>query len=333
MNAIISVSVFVIAYIFIASEKINKTIIAIIGAAVVLMLKQLTFRQASEAVDLNVIFLLVGMMTAVSILARTGFFEWAAVSVAKLARGNPLIIMLLLLVVTAVFSMFLDNVTCVVLLVPVTILIAQILEISPVPFVIFEALSSNIGGTATLIGDPPNVVIGSQGELSFNDFIINLTPCIAVVFAAFMLTVLVLFRKRLVVPNNIKKRIDDAIPHLAITDKKNMIKALIVIGLMMAGFVLHAFLNLEPGIIALCGSVILMLVCKMESNDALMQVEWGVIFFFIGLFIMVGAIEQSGAITWLAGHFMRVGKNNLFLMCLIILWGGAILSADRKSVV
>jgi len=332
MNAIISVAIFAVAYFFIATEKINKTIVAVLGASLVLLLRLITFEQASKAVDLNVIFLLVGMMTAVAILARTGFFEWSAISVAKLARGNPMAIMLLLLTLTAIISAFLDNVTCIVLLVPVTILISQILEISPVPFVILEAISSNVGGTATLIGDPPNVIIGSQGGLTFNDFIINLTPCIVVVFIVFALTSMLIFRKQLSIPGHIKKRINEAIPHLAIVDKPNMIRSLIVLGLMILGFILHAVLHLEPGIIALCGSMILMMVCKTESNDALLQVEWGVIFFFIGLFIMVGAIEHSGAIAWVAKYLLLVGGGNLLVMCIVILWGGALLSSALDNI-
>ncbi len=332
MFAIVSVAIFTIAYILIASEKVNKTIVAILGASAVLLLRIISFEQAVKAVDLNVIFLLVGMMTSVSILAKTGFFEWAAISVAKLGKGKPILIMLLLLVVTAFFSAFLDNVTCVVLFVPVTILIAQILEISPVPFVILEAIASNIGGTATLIGDPPNVIIGSQGNLSFNDFVINLTPAILAVMAAFLGTVYLVFYKRISVEDNIRKRIDEAIPRLAITDRRNMVKSLIVTGIMLIGFVFHAVIGLEPGVIALAGSMVMMLVCKTESNDALMKVEWAVIFFFIGLFIMVAAIEDTGGINWIAQHLLAVAGDNLFVLCVTILWASAILSAVLDNI-
>ncbi len=332
MDAILSVAIFITAYCFIATEKINKTIVAILGAGTVLLLGIIDFKEAAEVVDLNVIFLLVGMMTSVAILAKTGFFEWAAIYMAKIAKGNPLTILILLLTLTAIFSALLDNVTCIVLLVPVTILIAQILEISPIPFVILEAIASNIGGTATLIGDPPNVVISSQGGLSFNDFIFNLTPVIIIVFAAFLFTVIIIFRKHMTVTKEIKKRVNDAIPALAITDKKNMIKALSVIGAMMVGFVFHATLGLEPGIIALCGSMVMMMVCKVKSDDALMHVEWGVIFFFIGLFMMVAALEKSGAIDWLTKQLLIIGGGNLFVMCVVVLWGGAILSSILDNI-
>jgi Na+/H+ antiporter NhaD/arsenite permease-like protein len=332
MFAIISIAIFATAYVLIATDKVNKTIVAVLGASLVLLLRIISFERAAEAIDLNVIFLLVGMMTSVSILAKTGFFEWAAISTAKLAKGNPIAIMLLLLTVTAFFSAFLDNVTCVVLFVPVTILIAQILEISPVPFVILEALASNIGGTATLIGDPPNVIIGSKGHLSFNDFLINLTPGILVVLGVFLITIYMLLRKQMTVDGSIRRRIDDAIPRLAITDKKNMVRALIVLALMMLGFFFHAVINIEVGVIALGGSMLMMIVCKAESNDALMRVEWAVIFFFIGLFIMVAALEDTGVINWIAHHLLAVAGHNLFLMCIVVLWSSAVLSAVLDNI-
>ena len=332
MSAIISVAIFAAAYILIASDKVNKTIVAVLGASLVLLLRIINFERAVAAIDLNVIFLLVGMMTSVSILAKTGFFEWAAISTAKLAKGNPIAILLLLMTVTAFFSAFLDNVTCVVLFVPVTILITQILEISPVPFVILEAIASNIGGTATLIGDPPNIIIGSQGHLSFNDFLINLAPGILAAMAVFLATIYLLFRKQLTVDESIRRRIDDAIPHLAITDRKNMVRALVVMAFMMLGFFLHVGIGLEPGIIALAGSMVMMLVCRAESNDALMRVEWTVIFFFIGLFVMVAALEETGAIDWVAYHLIAVAGHNLFLMCVVVLWSSAILSGVLDNI-
>jgi Na+/H+ antiporter NhaD/arsenite permease-like protein len=332
MSAVISLVIFAAAYILIATDKVNKTIVAVLGASLVLLLRIISFERAVAAIDLNVIFLLVGMMTSVSILAKTGFFEWAAISTAKLAKGKPIAIMLLLLTVTAFFSAFLDNVTCVVLFVPVTILITQILEISPVPFVILEAVASNIGGTATLIGDPPNVIIGSQGDLSFNDFLINLSPAILIAMVVFLATIYVLFRKQMAVDESIRRRIDDAIPRLAITDKKNMVRALIILALMMLGFFFHVVIGLEPGVIALAGSMVMMLVCKAESNDALMRVEWTVIFFFIGLFVMVAALEDTGVIDLIARYLLAVAGHNLFLMCIVVLWSSAILSAVLDNI-
>lgn len=331
-DALLSVGIFAAAYLLIATEKINKTVVAVVGASIMVGIRLVTFEEAIEAVDFNVIFLLVGMMTTVSILSKTGFFEWTAVSVAKLARGNPILILFFLLTITAVFSAFLDNVTTIVLLVPVTILITQILELSPIPFVILEAIASNMGGTATLVGDPPNIIIGSQGGLSFNDFIVNLSPVIILVFALFCVTALPVFKNRIKVPANIRKRVDEAIPRLAIVDKKNMIISLIVLGIMFLGFFLHNVLQLEPGVIALTGSMILMILCGAESDETLMEVEWGVIFFFIGLFMMVSALESTGVITWIAKHLLNAGGNNLLLMCIVVLWASAILSSVLDNI-
>lgn len=327
MNAILSVLIFVIVYFFIVTEKINKTIVAVVGASLMILLKLVDFETAVRAVDLNVIFLLVGMMTAVSILAKTGFFEWTATSLAKKTKGNPILIMLTLLVLTGVFSAALDNVTTVILLVPVTILIAQILEISPIPFVVLEAISSNIGGSATLIGDPPNIIIGSQAELSFNAFLTNLGPAILLIMGVFLLTVYMVFRNKLKVPENVRNRLVDSVPALAIVDKTNMIKALIGIGLIMTGFFLHSFLHLEPGIIALGGSMILMVACKSKVDKAMLQVEWGVIFFFIGLFMMIAALEHNGVLEMIANGMLKVAGDNLFALCIVILWGSAIISS------
>ena len=332
IKAIVSVIIFVGAYVLIATEKINKTIVAILGGVLMLCFHLVSFEQAMAAIDLNVIFLLVGMMAAMYILSQTGFFQWVAVSIAKHAKGNPLLIMLLMVVVTAFISAFLDNVTTVVLLVPVTILIAQILEISPVPFIITEAIASNIGGTASLIGDPPNILIGLQAGLSFNDFLINLAPGVLVILAVFIATVLLVFRRQLKVPRKVRERLADSIPHLAIVDPATMKKALIVLGCMMLGFFFHTYLHLEAGIIALAGGMILLLICRAESNEALMQVEWGVIFFFIGLFMMSSALQHNGVIGFLADSMLKLSRNNLTATCLILLWGSAILSAFLDNI-
>jgi Na+/H+ antiporter NhaD/arsenite permease-like protein len=332
IKAIGSITIFIGAYILIASEKINKTIVAILGAVLMLTLHLMSFEEALASVDLNVIFLLVGMMSAMFVLSKTGFFQFVAVSIAKRAHGSPLRIMLLLLTVTAVVSAFLDNVTTVVLLVPVTILISQILEISPVPFIITESIASNIGGTATLIGDPPNVLIGLQAGLSFNTFLLHLAPIVIIAFAAFALTAQMVFRKQLYVPQNVRDRLNDSIPHLAIVDKDNMKKALIVLGFIIIGFFLHNVIHLEPGIIALAGGMILLLVCKAESNEALMQVEWGVIFFFIGLFMMTGALQHNGVIAMFANAMLKFSHGSILAACLILLWGSALFSAVLDNI-
>ena len=332
MKALLSVVIFVAAYALIASEKVNKTVVAVLGATLVLILRLVTFDQAIAEVDFNVIFLLVGMMTSVYILSRTGFFEWIAVSMAKLAKGEPRVIMMFLLGVTAILSAFLDNVTTIIMIVPVTILIMQLLEISPVPFVIMEVMASNIGGTATLIGDPPNILIGSQANLSFNDFLIHLGPVILIVFAVFILTAFWWFKDQFKVTDKIKTRLIDAIPALAIVDRKNMIKALWVLGLMFAGFLMHDMLGVKPGIIALGGGMLMLLVCRCESEETLMEVEWSVIFFFIGMFMMIAALDVNGVISWIGEGVLHVAGKNLLFVCIIILWSSAIFSSVLDNI-
>ena len=288
MKAILSIIIFAVSYLLIASEKVNKTVVAILGGTLVLFLKLVTFEQAINEIDFNVIFLLIGMMACVYILSKTGFFEYVAVSVAKFAKGEPRVIMILLLIVTAILSAFLDNVTTIIMIVPITILIMQILEVSPIPFVIMEAIASNIGGTATLIGDPPNILIGSQAGLSFNDFLIHLGPIVLLVFTVFILSSLFWFKDSFKVDEKTKERVTKAIPQLAIVDKKNMKRSLGVLGLMFIGFFCHEIIGVQPGIIALAGGMLMLLVCKCGSEETLMRVEWSVIFFFIGMFTLKG---------------------------------------------
>ncbi len=316
--------IFAVVYILIATEKMEKTIAVILGASLMLGLRLIPFEVAVSAIDLNVIFLLVGMMVCINVLSRTGFFEWIAISVAKKSNGNPLFILLLFIAITADISAFLDNVTTVILMAPVTILITQILEISPYPFLILEAVASNIGGTATLVGDPPNILIGSQAHLSFNDFLFNLTPCILVVMVFLLITVYLLFRKRWKVPEQVKVRVTEAIPHLAIVDAKNMKRALIVLAILLLAFVTHTLTHLEPGIIALCGAMVMVLFCDGQIDRDLMSVEWGVIFFFIGLFMIVAGLEHNGFIEMLASKIVAAAGPNIFMLCMLVLVGSAL---------
>ncbi|MBN2484008.1 MAG: ArsB/NhaD family transporter [Candidatus Omnitrophica bacterium] len=332
MKAFLSIAIFVIAYFFIATEKVNKTIVTILGACCVLFLNLVTFPEAVAAVDFNVIFLLVGMMTCVHILSKTGFFEWVAVSIAKYTKGNPYGIMVLLVTATAVLSSVLDNVTTIILLVPVTILIMQLLEIDPVPFIILEAIASNIGGTATLIGDPPNIIIGSRANLSFNDFLFNLGPVIVLVFAFFLLTIFLAFRNRFQVSRQIKGRVINAIPSLAITDFPRMRKALIILAVMFIMFFLHELIGLQPGVIALGGSMVMLLACRIESDETLMRVEWGVIFFFIGMFMIISALEVNGVMSLISNSVMMMAGKNLLILCFVVMWGAALLSSVLDNI-
>ncbi|MDD5070667.1 MAG: ArsB/NhaD family transporter [Candidatus Omnitrophica bacterium] len=329
---IIAILIFVAVYILILTEKIDKTIIAMFGAFAMMITGVLPYEIAVKAIDFNVIFLLTGMMICVSVLSKTGFFEWVAISVAKLTRGNPLLILVFFTSLTAFLSAFLDNVTTMILLAPVTILVAQLLEISAIPFLILEAIASNIGGAATLIGDPPNIIIGSKANLSFNDFLFNLGPVIFIVFGAFLVTVFFIFRKRWSLSENIKKRVIESVPRLAIVDKKRMIKALLVLSLVFIGFFFHDTLNLRPGIIAIVGGMLMLIICKSGIDENLMKVEWAVIFFFIGLFMVIAGLEHQGVLELFAKTILRLSGDNLFFITALVLCSSAVLSAFLDNI-
>ena len=332
MNAVLSVLIFILTYGLIVSERVNKTVAAVLGASLVLLFRLIPPEAAFSAIDWNVLFLLVGMMTSVSILARTGFFEWTAISVAKMARGNALGILLLLVALTAGLSAVLDNVTTIVLLVPVTILIMQLLDLNPAPFIILEAIASNIGGTSTLIGDPPNIIIGSQAGFTFKDFLVHLAPASLLVMVVFVGTLFLHYRKSLHVTEQVKSRVAEAIPHLAIIDRPNMNRALIILGLMFLGFFFHESLQVPPGIIALAGSMVMLLVCRFSPDEILRYVEWEVIFFFVGLFMLIASLEYNGVTEALGNMIIHAAGHNLFMISLAILWGSAVLSAVLDNI-
>lgn len=324
---IITVVIFTITYIFIATEKVDKTIAAMLGATAVIFAGQIEYAEALHKIDLNVIYLLVGMMIIVHILATTGIFEWIAVSLAQRAGGRSLPLLILLLVVTAVLSAFLDNVTTVILIAPITILITQILEVPTVPFLILEAVFSNIGGTATLVGDPPNVLIGSQTHLAFNDFLLNLGPVVIVIGVISLVVVILVLRKSLVVNDAARARIIEAQPERAITKPKRLITALFVFGLVLVGFFFSQKIGIEPGMIAIAGAFLMTFLCGMKPHDVLADVEWGTIFFFLGLFMLIGALEHVGVFEYLGDEILFLTQGNLLWTCLAILWFSAIFSA------
>jgi len=329
---IASIVIFVLVYILLASEKVEKSVAAMLGASAVIIGGLIDFESAMGAIDLNVIFLLIGMMTCVAILAETGFFEWVAISVAKAMKGRAAPILITLLLVTMVFSALLDNVTTIILLAPVTILITQLLELPTLPFLILEALASNIGGTATLIGDPPNIIIGSRAELTFNDFIVHLTPGVLVMGAVFIITAYFVMKKHLHVPDQVRTRVTEACPKLAIRDAKKMKRSLIVFGFIFIGFFTHHHLGVPPGVIALAGMGTMLLTCRTKSDKMLRHVEWDAILFFIGLFIIIGALEHNGVIDLLANGMLTLCGDNLLLTTMVVLWGSAFLSAVLDNI-
>ena len=322
-----SVIIFAVAYIFIASEKVDKTIVALLGAAAVIGFGQISYEDALAKVDLNVIFLLVGMMVIVNVLALTGVFEWISIKLAQKAKGNGLIILISFLVSTAFLSAFLDNVTTVILMAPVTILICQILELPTIPFLIMEAIFSNIGGTATLVGDPPNILIGSQTHLGFNDFLINLAPAIFIIIAVLVLVTMFVFRKNTKTRENARQRVMRAKPEAAILEPVMLKRALAVFALTLIGFFAGHLLDLEPGIVALASAMIMVLVCRCSLHDTLAKVEWNTILFFVGLFMLIGALEEKGAFEALGNLMLSFTQGNLLLTVITILWFSALVSS------
>ncbi|QHI68136.1 ArsB/NhaD family transporter [Tichowtungia aerotolerans] len=324
---LIPIIIFLVVYFFIATELIDKTIAALIGAGLMIGLHLVHYEDALSAVDLNVIFLLVGMMMVVNTLTDTGVFEWLAIRLARLARGNGLLITVFFMVLTAVLSAFLDNVTTVILMAPITILLCQLLEMPAVPVLIMEAVFSNIGGTATLVGDPPNILIGSQTHLSFNDFLVNLSPPVLVMMVLLLGVMALMFRKQIQTTEQTRKRISQSRPEKAILQPLILKKALVVFGLILAGFFASRALNIEPGIIAIAGAMLMVLVCKKDIHHCLMHVEWNTILFFAGLFMMISALEHNHVFEKMGDGILHLCGGNLTATVLTILWFSAIASA------
>ncbi len=328
----LSCGIFFVALVLIISEKIHKTVVALFGASLVLVLKILEQHEAFHleefGVDWNVIFLLIGMMIIINLMRPTGLFEYIAIRSAKAGRGDPLRIMVIFAIITAVLSALLDNVTTVLLLAPVTLLIADALEVDPIPYLIVEALASNIGGTATLIGDPPNIMIASKAKLDFMDFIIHLSPIVIIMMVVVIGILKLVFGKRLKTRDELKERIMQMDEREAIKDPVMLIKSLVVLGIVLVGFILHGIFHYEPATVALFGAGLLLLLSGTdEPHHILAEIEWPVIFFFIGLFIMVGGLVKVGAISLMSQKMLALTKGNLFATSMVIMWFSAIASA------
>ncbi len=332
-HAIAAGLIFVIAYALIASEKIHRTIVALAGAAAVLILRlveqKVAFGTGHGGVDWNVIFLLLGMMIIVAITRRTGIFQWLAIKSAKLARGEPIRVVILLSAVTAVLSALLDNVTTVLFMAPVTLLIADGLGIRPLPLLIAQIFASNIGGTATLIGDPPNIMVGSAAELGFLSFIIHLTPIAAVVFIVFVPSYLWMFRGQLQAPPDVRERMAGFDESRAIQDFNLCKRCIAVLLLTFAGFFAHEALHVPPATIAMSGAALLLLCARVEINEVLHEVEWATLLFFVGLFIMVGALIETGIIGQVAGWLITRAEDSPAGTAIALLW----ISAGASGVV
>lgn len=317
--------ILILAYILIMFEKLPRVVIALLGASILILFKSITQEEAFHYIDFNVIFLLVGMMILVNILKETGGIRWLAIYTAKKVNGSGALLMIYFALLTAFISAFLDNVTTVLLLGAVTIAISKDLKINPVPYLITQAIASNIGGTATLIGDPPNIMIGSAAKLDFNQFIFHLTPVILIILPVTIITLYFIYRKELDIPANSKKTLEAMSLNGVITDKNLLVKSLIVISIVVIAFFFHGVLGLEAGTIALAGASVLLI---FENRKHIWEdVEWTTIFFFIGLFIIVGAVEKVGTIHYLSELVFKLSKGSYEITTLAILWMSGFLSA------
>ncbi len=331
-HVLLAVVIFLVTYGIIVSEKINRTSIALVGAVLLILTHVVTQEVAIEHIDFNTIGLLIGMMIIVNILRRTGIFGYLAIKAAKSVNGEPWKIIVIFSVFTAISSALLDNVTTILLIVPITLVITDTLELDPIPFVLPLILVSNIGGTATLIGDPPNIMIGSATGLGFIDFIVNLAPVIIIVFITVIFVFRFMFKKRLSITEDKRGKIMEMNEHLAIKDKVLLKKSLVVLFLTIIGFVLHQLLDFESATVALVGAAVLLLISKIDPEEVLLEVEWPTIFFFTALFVLVGGLEQVGVIDFLAEKMLVLTGGNLFWMAIVILWGSAIASAFLDNI-
>ena len=327
---------FVAVYAIIMSDKVNRAIVALLGAGLVILSGIATQHEAMGAVDFNTLGLLLGMMLIVNITRRSGLFQYVAIWSSKKVDARPWGILLMMSIVTAVFSAFLDNVTTVLLTVPVTLLITEELRVKPYPYLFAQIFASNIGGTATLIGDPPNIMIGSATGLTFNDFGIALTPIIVVIMAATMVPLYYIWGRHLRAADEDRQRVMNFNEREAITDPRLLKQSLTVIALVILGFMLQRQIGIEPATIAVFGAAVLLLLDNFGKEPeeqsknvhaALSEAEWITLMFFLGLFVLVFGIQKAGLIDMMAEGLLKATGGDFNVTALAILWASAILSA------
>jgi Na+/H+ antiporter NhaD/arsenite permease-like protein len=330
MQMTLAIIVFIVAYIFIASEKISRIAIVLAGAAAMVIIgatdADKAFYSHETGIDWNVIFLLLGMMIIVGIIHKTGLFEFLAISAIKKSSGSPKVALVYLMVLTSIASAILDNVTTILLAVPMTLIVTKHLKVSPIPFILAEVFVSNIGGAATLVGDPPNIIIASKADLSFNSFLVHMAPMVILVLLVVIPMIVFLFRKELVNTPEARDAVMTLQAHDFLKDVILLKKSLGVLTLVMIAFVLHSFLHLEPSIVALFGAGILVAISGLKPRDYVQDVEWSTLIFFAGLFIMVGGLVGSGALAELSTFLKDLFAGNTQLAALSILSISAVLS-------
>ncbi|MDX3659917.1 ArsB/NhaD family transporter [Streptomyces sp. ID05-26A] len=331
MSAALALTIFLIAFFFIATEKANKVKVVLVAAGLMAVFGLVpgseVFFSEHSGIDWNVIFLLFGMMIIVGIVKQTGVFDYLAIWAAKKARGRPYRLMVMLMIITAIASPFLDNVTTIMLVAPVTIVVCNRLRIAAQPYLIAEVLASNIGGAATLIGDPPNIIIGSRAGLTFMDFLVHMAPIVVVVFVVFVFLTKVLFRKSFQYNAEHVEAVMALQERRAITDPAMLRRCLIVFTGVVVGFGLHAVLHLDPAIVALVGAGVMLLVTRADVNDVLAEVEWPTLTFFMGLFVMVAGLVHTGVIETVGTWAVTAFGDNYFAAATALLFGSSVLGA------
>jgi Na+/H+ antiporter NhaD/arsenite permease-like protein len=320
----LAVGIFVLALAAIASERMDRTKVALVGAALVVVTQTIEQEEAIEAIDFNTIGLLAGMMLMVKLTETTGVYNWLAIRAGQISRGRPLAVTASLAVTTAVLSAFLDNLTTVLLMVPITFLLADALDIDPIPLVIIEIIASNIGGTATLIGDPPNILIAGATDLSFGAFIANLAPIAALAFVVVTVMLYRGYRDQLRIHPKARQRVMELDAAGSIEDRDELVRTVPILVLTIFVFFFHKALHLEPATVALAGATIMLLTTRQSLEGALAGIEWPTLFFFLGLFVMVGALEETGAIGEVADGIASVTDGNRTAELLGITWVSAL---------
>ena len=322
----LAVGIFAVALAAIAVERLHRTKVALVGAALVLLTQTIDQGRAIESIDFNTIGLLAGMMLIVRVTEPTGVYNYIAIRAGQLARGHPFGVVAALSLTTAVLSAFLDNLTTMLLVVPITFLLADTLDVQPLPLILIEIIASNIGGTATLIGDPPNIMIAGATGLSFGAFIVNLAPVASVTFIAVTAGLYLTFRPQLQVDPEVRGRILDLDARKSIEEPDELRRTLPVLVLTIVAFFVHQMLHLEPATVALAGATVMLLVTKQPVEKALSGIEWSTLFFFLGLFVMVGALEHTGAIREVAQGIAVLTDGNRSAELLGIMWVSAFAS-------
>jgi len=318
--------IFVITYIIIISERIHRTLAALLGGMLMILLGIVTQEDAFLSIDLNVIFLLAGMMMIAHVMGETGIFQWLAVQAVRIGRGEPVRILLIISAITATASALLDNVTVIVLIAPVILYVARTLDVNPIPFLIAGVMASNIGGAATLIGDPPNILIGSAADIDFLKFLINMGPPAFFALIGGLLVSVFQFNRQLHVPVDRRKAVMRLTTKGLINDGVMLSKSLIVLAIVLLGFFLQGWLRLEPATIALSGATLLLIWTRYEPAKVLENIEWTTLMFFVGLFITVQAIVEVGIIAEIADTLIFLTAGNLNITAYFLLWFSALAS-------